>query len=481
MRSLKMLVALTLIVALPGCVIGTGDTGPVDPGGLTVTASANAEAVLVGATVVLSVEATGGTAPYAVRWDQNAGPVDLTIDTPTATEITVGPLDAAGDYTFRVVVTDQDLRSVQKFVRVTVGMGAGVTLAADATSISEGTSATLTATTTEGSEPFTFVWTLQDGPTELDLSGDTGAKLVTPPLSPPGDYTFNVEATDSRGFSANATVTVTASSILTVNAAALAIVGTPADVSATVDISYSSADFAWSVMSGGATIADPAAATTTVTTSGDETVHLGLSVTVDDGSGGMFAVVRDVEVVSASTTAPRVRIETNYGDIVLELAGDAAPVHTANMLAYVDDGFYDGLLFHRNACTENAETGQCDPFVLQGGGYERVDGELVLKDPTRPTVVSEAPNGLTNAEVYSVALALRGGDPNSGSTQFFINLADNGFLDGQGFTVFAQVVEGTDVVDTIVAQDRTDSPILTGEVSLPVEDVIMQHVSRVAP
>jgi len=470
-----------MMVALPGCVVGPGDGGPVDPGDLTVTASANAEAVLTGATVVLSVEATGGTVPYEVRWNQNAGPVDVTIDAPTAMEITVGPLDTVGDYTFRVVVTDQDLRSVQAFVRVSVGMGAGVTLAADATSISEGMSATLTATTTDGNDPFSFVWTVQDGPTELDLSGETGATLVTPPLSPPGDYTFAVEATDSRGFAAGATVTVSASSILTVDAAALAIVGIPADVSASVDIDSSSAEFAWSVASGGAEIADPTAAATTVTTSGDETVHLGLSVTVDDGDGGMFSVLRDVEVVSASTTAPRVRIETNYGDVVLELAGEAAPAHTANMLAYVDDGSYDGLLFHRNACIDNADTGQCDPFVLQGGGYERVNGELVLKDPTRPNVASEASNGLTNADLYSVSLALRGGDPNSGSTQFFINLADNGFLDGQGFTVFAQVVEGTDVVDTIVAQDRTDSPILTGEVSLPVEDVIMQHVSRVVP
>ena len=123
----------------------------------------------------------------------------------------------------------------------------------------------------------------------------------------------------------------------------------------------------------------------------------------------------------------------------------------------------------------------CDPFVLQGGGYVRVDDELELKEPTRPAVMSEAPTGLSNAELYSVSLALSGGNVNSGTTQFFFNMRDNGFLDDQGFTVFGRVVEGTDVVDTIVAQERTESPIIAGEVSLPVEDVIMERVTRVVP
>ena len=188
-----------------------------------------------------------------------------------------------------------------------------------------------------------------------------------------------------------------------------------------------------------------------------------------------------VEVNANLTANPQVLVETNFGSFVIELDAVAAPKHAENMLAYTDEGYYDGLLFHRNACTVNADTGVCEPFVLQGGGLERVNGELVPREPTRGAVMSEAGNGLSSSVVYSVALALFGNDPDSGTSQFFINLKDNAFLDGQGFTTFGMVVEGTDVVDAIVSMERTESPILAGEVSLPVEDVIIQRMSRVVP
>ncbi|MCH7808369.1 MAG: peptidylprolyl isomerase [Planctomycetes bacterium] len=185
------------------------------------------------------------------------------------------------------------------------------------------------------------------------------------------------------------------------------------------------------------------------------------------------------DVVSILDLKPRVLIETNFGDITLELEGEAAPLHTANLLQYVDEAFYDGLLFHRNACTLDTASGECDPFVLQGGGFERVDGELERREATQDPVPSEADNGLSNAEVYSVALALSGGDPQSGTTEFFINLGDNSFLDDTDFTVFASVVDGTDVVDAIVATERTTSPLPPQEESLPVEDVVIERMIRV--
>ena len=147
------------------------------------------------------------------------------------------------------------------------------------------------------------------------------------------------------------------------------------------------------------------------------------------------------------------------------------------MLAYVDDGFYDGLLFHRVLCTEieeeetssdgttaeddAAETDDndiaavlgCDPFVIQTGGYRRTDGELEQAEATRDPVTSEADNGLSNATPYSVAMALAGGDVDSGTTEFFINIdADNGYLDDQYFTVFGSVVDdgGREIVGDIV-------------------------------
>jgi len=125
-------------------------------------------------------------------------------------------------------------------------------------------------------------------------------------------------------------------------------------------------------------------------------------------------------------------------------------------------------------------SGECDPFVLQGGGFFRNDeDELEFREPTQPSVMSEAGNGLSNGLPLTVSLALTGMDVNSGTSQFFINLRNNGFLDDQGFTVFGRVVEGDEVVDAIVATERVESPILGGEVSLPVDDVVIERMIRV--
>lgn len=214
-----------------------------------------------------------------------------------------------------------------------------------------------------------------------------------------------------------------------------------------------------------------------LTTSGRYTFRL----VVTDQAGRTDEAFVSVTVEGDLPDAPRVLVETNFGDFAIELDAVAAPLHTENLLGYTDEGFFDGLLFHRNACTEDADTGDCIPFVLQGGGFERIDGMLEPRIPTRAPVPSEAGNGLSSSVVYSVALALAGGDPNSGTSQFFINLGDNGFLDDQGFTTFGLVVSGRDIVDAIVAMPRTESTILSGELSLPEEDVIIERMSRVEP
>jgi len=211
------------------------------------------------------------------------------------------------------------------------------------------------------------------------------------------------------------------------------------------------------------------------------TVRIRLTATIPSPQGAAVTAERNFEIASVEDLTPRILIETNFGNITIELDGAAAPLHVANFLLYVDDGFFAGLLFHRIACSTNAESGECEPFVLQGGGYKRVEGEVEAVDVTRDPVPSEADNGLSNGALHSIALALSGGDPDSGTTQFFINLStDNSFLDDQGFTVFGQVVEGTDVVDDIAALETIASPIIPGEVSLPAQDVIMERVTRVS-
>ena len=140
----------------------------------------------------------------------------------------------------------------------------------------------------------------------------------------------------------------------------------------------------------------------------------------------------------AAQGAPRVKLSTNLGDIVLELAPDKAPKTVENFLQYVSDKFFDGTVFHR----------VIDGFMIQGGGFTT---DMAQK-PTRPPIPLEANNGLKN-EPGTIAMA-RTNNPQSATAQFFINVADNRMLnapspDGHGYAVFGKVVSGMDVVNKI--------------------------------
>lgn len=144
--------------------------------------------------------------------------------------------------------------------------------------------------------------------------------------------------------------------------------------------------------------------------------------------------------IAAEDSMPRVRISTNLGDIVLELDPLKAPASVQNFLTYVQDGAYDGTIFHR----------VIGGFMAQGGGYT----QDFVQIPTHEPIVNEANNGLENV-TGSIAMA-RTNDPNSATSQFFINVADNDFLNhrsqtprGWGYAVFGQVIEGMNVVRKI--------------------------------
>ncbi|MBK1672248.1 peptidylprolyl isomerase [Ectothiorhodospira shaposhnikovii] len=169
--------------------------------------------------------------------------------------------------------------------------------------------------------------------------------------------------------------------------------------------------------------------------------------------------------VMAENTAPRVTIETTKGTIVLELYADKAPETVANFLAYANDGFYDGTIFHR----------VIPGFMVQGGGFTQDMQQKPTKDPIR----NEANNGLSN-EVGTVAMA-RTPNPHSATAQFFINVQHNRFLDftaetpqGWGYAVFGKVVEGMDVVESIVAVPTGNHGM---HQDVPREPVIMTRVS----
>lgn len=155
---------------------------------------------------------------------------------------------------------------------------------------------------------------------------------------------------------------------------------------------------------------------------------------------------------------PVVEMNTNMGKIVIELEAEKAPKTVANFLQYVKDGFYNGTTFHR----------VIDGFMIQGGGYE----PGMREKPTLSTIENEAKNGLDNV-IGSIAMARRP-DPHSAAAQFFINVADNHFLDypgqdGWGYAVFGKVVRGMDVV-------RKISEVKRNRMDMPLEPVMIESV-----
>ena len=157
-----------------------------------------------------------------------------------------------------------------------------------------------------------------------------------------------------------------------------------------------------------------------------------------------------------------VKLQTNFGAIILELDSEKAPETVQNFLNYVSSGFYDNTLFHR----------VIDDFMIQGGGF----APGMKQKPTQPPIHNEAANGLRN-DAYTIAMA-RTADVHSATAQFFKNVTSNGFLNykspspqGYGYCVFGKVVEGQDVVDKIKKVKTGD---YAGHQNVPLEDVIIE-------
>ena len=155
-----------------------------------------------------------------------------------------------------------------------------------------------------------------------------------------------------------------------------------------------------------------------------------------------FTLAAGLPLAAQAQNNPKVKLDTSLGTMVLELDAARAPKTVDNFVQYVKEGHYNGTIFHR----------VIDGFMIQGGGFT---ADMQQK-PTRAPIANEAANGLKNIK-YTVAMA-RTGDPHSATAQFFINVADNAFLNhqapsgqGWGYAVFGKVVSGTEVVDKIRA------------------------------
>lgn len=205
----------------------------------------------------------------------------------------------------------------------------------------------------------------------------------------------------------------------------------------------------------------------------DQTLRFRVDAT--SHSIGVFASAEVVVTLAADPNAagtttgsedqsPQVKLTTSKGVIVVELNRPKAPFSVNNFLQYVDDGFYDNTVFHR----------VIKDFVVQGGGYDTSYTQKETRDP----IPSEASNGLKNAR-GTLAMA-RTNDPNSATSQFYINLIDNTSLDQTdtkaGYTVFGKVIQGMDVVDAIGAVATGTNH---GMSDVPNEDVILTKAERV--
>ncbi|BAW80210.1 cyclophilin type peptidyl-prolyl cis-trans isomerase [Candidatus Nitrosoglobus terrae] len=180
---------------------------------------------------------------------------------------------------------------------------------------------------------------------------------------------------------------------------------------------------------------------------------------------GIFGLTAEADGGVATKSPPKVKLQTTLGDIVIELNPEKAPLSVENFLRYVNEGFYNGTLFHRIISN----------FMIQGGGFD----QKLNPKPTHAPIKNEASNGIKN-EVGTVAMA-RTPDPDSATSQFFINTSNNDFLDfqsktrqGWGYAVFGHVIEGMSIVDTI-------QQVKTGRqgqyTDVPLKPVIIEKAS----
>ncbi|TVT34998.1 peptidylprolyl isomerase [Marinobacter vinifirmus] len=172
-----------------------------------------------------------------------------------------------------------------------------------------------------------------------------------------------------------------------------------------------------------------------------------------------------VQAEEPSNDRPEVRFETSHGDFSLELRPDVAPKTVENFLGYVDKGFYNGTIFHRVIAD----------FMIQGGGFT----EDMSRKSTEEAIVNEASAELPN-ERGTIAMA-RTSAPDSATSQFFINVVDNPYLNpganGAGYAVFGKVTEGMDVVDAIAG---VKTARVRGMADVPARSVIIEQVTRAA-
>ena len=449
-----------LLTAVAGCVRSTS-VGPIK---LEVSAGEDLT-VEEGEALTLSADVGGRTEGYAFRWSQESGP-ETEIADPTSPVTEAGPFSEAGDYKFRVIVSNASAAFGQDFVVVSVepaeendnengdeeenenaeedadedSDGEANENAAEEADANDGEDADENGDQADGENAN------QDGDADenenADADADANENGEVEPNENEADMTEDLMV-ELEGDRENLAL-VGKSSTLTIAAA---------------NFDEADLEYTWQVVSGDATLEDASSPTPVVTVNSPGTVELEVT------AGG---VIEDLErqgrmtvfVTALRDLRPQVVIEVEgFGEIPIELNAEAAPVTVANFLHYVDDAHYDGQIFHRVIAE----------FVIQAGGFDAERNPIESRDP----IPNEADNGLSNVR-GTVSMALLSGQPDSGTQGFFINLTDdNVFLDDMQHTVFGTVIaDGMEVVDRIAAVDTEPD-------DFPAEPVVINSIRRV--
>jgi cyclophilin family peptidyl-prolyl cis-trans isomerase len=507
MTTVVMKPGVCFVILIAGCVLIAGGcdfNAPERPNALTINTADDISATQE-QTVTLLVEADGGTPPYTYRWnvesvpDDPEDPFDGAIpDLPNNRESEVETLPfQVGRYVYRVLVTDAAGETKVDFVTINVRV---TPLRATIDEEPEDGEPLLVV----AAEPFTltvntnfegdfeYTWRVLSGP-EVELENEDEQTVTVTPVFP-GEVELRVEVRRLDEFGrVNRDITLVVeqggSFIVRAERPDLLLIDEPADITAAVtndSLDPDALSYSWEIIKGDGKLSSAGGRTTTITGNRLETLQIRLTVT-SQINGTRREAFEDILLAVIGDLKPQVRMtvtsvdEGITGNIVFELFADVAPKAVGNLLTYVDEGFYTRVLWHRVAVNPDGE-----PFVVQAGGFtaetDVAEGEeprLMTKDPTRPPVIGEPDNGVGNT-VGTIAMALVGNDPDSGTTQFFVNLADNDFLDDT-FTVFGEVVEGFDRIEamTAVETDRRDV-VEGGSLSdVPVNDIVIAAFRRV--